>query len=310
MALTVFIFIILLVPLYVHLQVKTVFLTQDDQTITVKTKSSCVADLLKEQGILLQEHDYLQPGLNDVLANNMTITIQKAKPVSLIIGGNSVQIETSAKLVKDVLIEAGVNLGHEDKVIPGLEEHVKDQIQVTKVEKKLVTEEKKIDYSVEKRTDNNLYQGEQRIIQKGKNGLEQNTYRVTFEDGQEVSRELIEKKIIKEPVKQIVSMGSLQVASRSGNNLEFEQVIEMTATAYTHTGNMTATDIWPAPGIVAVDPKVIPLKTRLYIEGYGYATAMDTGGAIKGNRIDLFFNTKAEALKWGRKSVKVFILKS
>lgn len=83
----------------------------------------------------------------------------------------------------------------------------------------------------------------------------------------------------------------------------------MSATAYTHTGNKTYTGIWPSVGIVAVNPKVIPLGTRLYIDGYGYATAMDTGGAIKGNKIDLFFETRAEALKWGRRNVQVFVLK-
>ncbi|MEA4925736.1 MAG: 3D domain-containing protein [Syntrophomonadaceae bacterium] len=61
-------------------------------------------------------------------------------------------------------------------------------------------------------------------------------------------------------------------------------------------------------GIVAVDPKVIPMGTRLYVEGYGEAIAADQGNAIKGNRIDLYFDTHQEALKWGMKTVKVTIL--
>lgn len=82
----------------------------------------------------------------------------------------------------------------------------------------------------------------------------------------------------------------------------------MTATGYTHTGQKTYTGIWPTVGIVAVDPKVIPLRSRLYIDGYGYATAMDIGSSIKGNRIDLFFESRQEAIKWGRRNVKVFVL--
>ena len=62
-------------------------------------------------------------------------------------------------------------------------------------------------------------------------------------------------------------------------------------------------------GVVAVDPKVIPLGTKLYIEGYGYAVAEDTGGAIKGNRIDLCFTSRAQADNFGRRNVKVYILK-
>lgn len=61
-------------------------------------------------------------------------------------------------------------------------------------------------------------------------------------------------------------------------------------------------------GIVAVDPKVIPMGTRLYVEGYGEAIAADQGNAIKGNRIDLFFDTHQQALKYGMKTVKVTIL--
>ena len=77
---------------------------------------------------------------------------------------------------------------------------------------------------------------------------------------------------------------------------------------------ITASGMKAARGIVAVDPRVIPLGTKLYIESldgsadYGYAIAGDTGGAIKGNRVDLFMDTKAEALQWGRRSVKVYIL--
>lgn len=70
----------------------------------------------------------------------------------------------------------------------------------------------------------------------------------------------------------------------------------------------TATGMTPQVGVVAVDPNVIPLHTKLYIEGYGYATAGDTGGAIKGNRIDVFKNTRSECREWGRRQVKVYII--
>ena len=82
----------------------------------------------------------------------------------------------------------------------------------------------------------------------------------------------------------------------------------MEATAYTATGNLTASGTRARVGAVAVDPNVIPLGTRLYIEGYGYATAEDTGGAIKGNIIDLYMNSTSEVYNWGRRPVKVTIL--
>lgn len=70
----------------------------------------------------------------------------------------------------------------------------------------------------------------------------------------------------------------------------------------------TATGARATRGVVAVDPDVIPLGTRLYIPGYGYATAADTGGAIKGDRIDLCFDTRSECMIWGRRTLEIIIL--
>lgn len=81
-----------------------------------------------------------------------------------------------------------------------------------------------------------------------------------------------------------------------------------TATGYTHTGHKTTSGVWPKRGIVSVDPRVIALGTRLYIENYGEAVALDTGGAIKGYRLDLFYETRWEANQWGRRVVKVYRL--
>jgi 3D (Asp-Asp-Asp) domain-containing protein len=90
----------------------------------------------------------------------------------------------------------------------------------------------------------------------------------------------------------------------------------MEATAYDpgpiscgkYADGYTAIGMKAEKGVVAVDPRVIPMRTRLYVEGYGLAIAADTGGAIKGNRIDLCFPTYQEALRYGRRTVKVYLL--
>ena len=122
------------------------------------------------------------------------------------------------------------------------------------------------------------------------------------------------------PVAEIVKVGSgevedekedTQLASTSGSRiagLKYKKSLSMQATGYTHTGNPTATGAMPRRGTVAVDPRVIPLGTQLYIPGYGRAVAQDTGGAVKGNIIDLFFETRQEAVQWGRRNVTVYIL--
>lgn len=86
------------------------------------------------------------------------------------------------------------------------------------------------------------------------------------------------------------------------------ETVTFEATAYTWTGNRTATGTWPSRGTVAVDPRVIPLGTELHIEGYGPAVAADTGGAIQGQKIDLYMDSEHECLQWGRRQVEVRVI--
>lgn len=97
--------------------------------------------------------------------------------------------------------------------------------------------------------------------------------------------------------------------------LEKIKIFEMEATAYTDDKQsqgkwvgQTATGVKPQIGVVAVDPKIIPLGTRLYVEGYGQAIAGDTGGAIKGNRIDVFLPNRGDCMRFGRQKVKVRVV--
>ena len=120
--------------------------------------------------------------------------------------------------------------------------------------------------------------------------------------------------LAKDPVKEVVEVGTKKAAA-APNGKNAKRVIVMQATAYDPSaGSKTAMGTRARVGAVAVDPRVIPLGSKLYIESmdgfasYGYATAEDTGGAIKGNRIDLFYNSNAEANRFGRRNVKVYVL--
>lgn len=93
-------------------------------------------------------------------------------------------------------------------------------------------------------------------------------------------------------------------------NLASYNTMTMECTAFTHTGNKTATGIMPRRGVIAVDPRVIPLGSQLYVEGYGLGVAADTGGVIKGKRIDIFLESKSECLEWGRRKVTVYLLRT
>ncbi|MCM3712135.1 3D domain-containing protein [Sporosarcina luteola] len=110
-----------------------------------------------------------------------------------------------------------------------------------------------------------------------------------------------------------------EVAKTPSRSDDDNVVKEITVSASAYTANcngcsgITSTGINlkrnPDAKVIAVDPSIIPLGTKVYVEGYGYAIAGDTGGAIKGNKIDVFFPSKSEAFKWGRKDVKIKILK-
>lgn len=102
------------------------------------------------------------------------------------------------------------------------------------------------------------------------------------------------------------SSASSSNASDAPTSYKWKKTFE--ATAYTG-GGTTASGLAAKVGRVAVDPKVIPLGSELYISGYGYCTAADTGGAIKGNIVDLYFNTYSECVNFGRRNVTVYFIK-
>lgn len=93
---------------------------------------------------------------------------------------------------------------------------------------------------------------------------------------------------------------------------DIETILLFEVTGYSHScGNgdgVTATGTVPRPGVISVDPRVIPLGTELWIDGYGYGRAEDTGGVIKGHKLDLFFETEDEAWAWGRRMVRVEVI--
>ncbi|MFI8495888.1 LysM peptidoglycan-binding domain-containing protein [Peribacillus butanolivorans] len=110
--------------------------------------------------------------------------------------------------------------------------------------------------------------------------------------------------------------GKTTSKSQATNQSDIEKEITVRATAYTADcqgcSGTTATGIDlkanPDAKVVAVDPSVIPLGSKVYVEGYGYATAEDTGSAIKGNRVDIFIPNEQDALNWGVKNVKIQVL--
>lgn len=97
-------------------------------------------------------------------------------------------------------------------------------------------------------------------------------------------------------------------SNAKGESFAYKKAFDVSATAYIATGNRTASGTWPKRGTISVDRRVIPMGTLMYVEGYGFGRAEDTGGAIKGNKIDVFVDSYKEARNWGRRTVKVYII--
>ncbi|ABO48619.1 3D domain protein [Desulforamulus reducens MI-1] len=246
-----------------------------------------------------------------------------ANHLVIIVDGRKIPVIHFQGSVADALDKAQVTLRRADIVEPSLSSRVREDIHifVTRVHTKEITNQEVIQYKILKKLDYNLHTGEQKVLQYGKIGLKRKYVQITYQNGKEVKRETLRTQVIRKPKPQVIAYGAAKAVSRGvsrptkggairnySNLVQDGKTITVVSTAYTNTGRRTATGVYPSEGMVAVDPKVIPLGTKLYIEKYGFAVAADTGGDIKGNRVDVFFGSYNQAIKWGRRTVKVQIL--
>lgn len=310
------------------LSAKDVTITIDDEIREVTTYSKTVKDLLEEEKIALSEDDYINVPLDTKLENNMNIIIKIAKSYTLTVGKDKLQVKSIYDTVEDILKENNVELGERDYTKPALHETVEpgDEIQVVKVEEVLDEVEEAIPYQKLVKQNDNMDIGQEKVTQKGQDGLKIIKIRKIYENGELVSEAVVGEEVVKEPVPQIIERGTKRVLVSSRGKFRYKKVLTMIATAYDlsyeSTGKrpgdkyygITASGTKVRPGVVAVDPRVIPLGTKLYVQSldgskdYGLCVAEDTGSAIKGNRIDLFFNSREEVMRFGRRKVKVYIL--
>lgn len=234
-------------------------------------------------------------------------------PVNVTVDGTTIRHFVRRGTVETALTRLAIERGPLDRVEPGPTTGISRNltIRVVRVTERTVSEHETVTHDVIRRDSATLSAGSSERVQKGNDGSETVTYREVSEDGQVVRREVVDRVVSKPAVADIylVGTGKSVTLSRGGVDYRSSRILTLTATAYDPSvGTTTATGTGVYKGIAAVDPRVIPLGTRLYIDGYGYALAADTGGAIKGNRIDLAFATKAEALQFGRRTVTVYVL--
>lgn len=305
---------------------KQIILSVNNNETEIRTYAKTLSDLLEEENISLEDVTDSDVDLDAILRDGQKVDVEVTSDFKILVDNDIREIRMAAASVADVLEKAGVVLGENDVVEPDLQKKLFGDtvIDVHRVTVKEEVRETELAYSVETQRDPAIASGDKLILQAGVCGLQRDTYRITYWDGEFYREELISSEVT-DPVAEIVAVGSGvsvlavddpenengSIASRysAPQGIRSAKTLILKATAYHEPeGSLTKSGTLSRVGAVAVDPDVIPLGTKLYVESYGYCVAEDTGGLIKGNRIDLYFDSEAECIDWGVRDVIVHIL--
>lgn len=280
-----------------------------------------VAGALEAANVTLGPGDETVPGQNARLRDGSTLTVVRAVDIEVKADGKTAVVHTTPKPPRVVAAAAGIEVGQSDRVLPEGDDPVKPGtvVRVVRVVTKTITRKVAIPYKTESRPDPTMAKSQVKVLTPGKEGLREQDVRLTYEDGRLKETVVLAQRVLQEPKSRVIAIGTKpQVYSlvTSRGTYQYRRMLIMSSTAYypgpescgPNATGYTRTGIKAGYGVVAVDPRVIPLGTKLYVEGYGPALAADTGSAVKGNIIDLCFDTYREARLYGRKKVKVYLL--
>lgn len=296
---------------------KTIEISIDGKKETFVTYKGTVKDVLESKGVELAPKDKVEPALISKVSEKDTIEIKKAIEVKLTVSDKELSINTAEDTVADMIKAESEELKTQgiefkegiDEISPSLDTELEEdmKIQLVKVDIKEEIAKEVLPYDTVEETDSELDSSVEEIRQEGISGEKEVIYEVVLKDGKEVARTAKATKVISQPVTEVTVVGTkVQLASASRGTGSYGNVIYCESTAYSG-GGITATGLVPVSaysagrGTIAVDPRVIPLGSLVYVEGYGEAIAADTGGAIQGNIVDIYVDSHEEAISWGRR---------
>ncbi|MBP1996188.1 ubiquitin-like domain-containing protein [Paenibacillus eucommiae] len=320
---------------------KSVSVVVNGQETIVQTKQWVLQRLLDEQAIKIGEHDHVSASLTAELKGGEKIYIDHATPIQLTADGETSTVYTTARTVESALLDLNITIGELDRISqePDTALSANLPIQIVRVKKEIEQITEPIAFETEKKNDAELLKGKEKIVQEGAPGVLVKKKEKVFEDGELVSESIVDEKVQSASVKKIVAIGTknpvvtlsassdagqeVSKVSKNGVTFDVKQVLNnVTLTAYSadvaSTGKsegspgfgITFTGTKVSEGrTIAVDPKIIPLGWWVYIEGIGLRRAEDIGGAVKGKKIDVYYDNHEYANKFGlKRGYKVYVI--
>lgn len=240
-------------------------------------------------------------------------------PVTVVCDGESRSHLIGNETVGELLARTGYVLGEKDYVIPAADTALSlgDVVRIIRVSTKTVTVQEAVSYTTVFVDDPSAPQGSSSVLTPGIDGQQECTYSITYENGKEVSRTLLSSKTLSKPAKAVISRGTGEggyITLPDGTVRRYTKIMRLEATAYNsaNTPNITAIGTIPKWGTVAIDRRVIPLMSEVFVTSldgewsYGVGLCEDTG--VIGQRIDLYMNSLKECFTFGRRDVYVYIL--
>ena len=272
---------------------------------TARTAAPTVGAALWEMGIQLYAGDAVTPDLDAPLTAGLAIHIARARMVLVQADGQDLQARTRATSVDEALGALGVVLVGEDYSVPagGQPIPADGRIRVVRVREEILADQQLIPFDTTYQAFPNVEIDTVQLIQAGVPGVHRNLTRVRYENGVEASRVAEAEAQVQNPVPQIIGYGSnivIRTLATPDGTIEYWRSFTMYATSYaakftdrtpgTPSYGRTASGKILTKGLVAIDRQMMPFGTRMYVPGYGFAEAADTGSGVRGRFIDLGFD--------------------
>lgn len=275
-----------------------------DQTIIASSQET-LADALAEANIILNEGDRVEPSLGTNLIKDVTVTIRRARPLTIQLKDQVVEANSAAKTVGEALSEAGLGLQGDDYSIPDAQQPlpVDGNIRVVRVRKEVLLSQTNIPFGVEYIQSDEVELDKRDVVQPGQFGVEVTRTRITYEDDQEVNRIEEVTWIAKEPVDQLTGLGTkvvVRTMDTPNGPIEYWRAVNVYATSYSpcRSGGDrcyygTSSGLPAAYGAIGVTRAwyYLMVGQQLYVPGYGIGTIADIGGGVPGTYwIDLAYS--------------------